>query len=429
MMTAVLAKLRLRRFRSSHKFILITDMNMIRVSVWSVWGTVLLAACSSGGEPQSGNRDQSFVPAVVGRVMSMASQHGGRILVGGVSVNPVSKNGLVRIEEDGSIDAEFDPPILPFNEDFGLGGMVRSLAVQPDGKILAGGRIRLPGAKTADVPLGLTRLNFDGSVDTNFVADVSADVFALKVQPDRQILVGRFGSGGEPCLSRLNSDGSADIDFNTHAIVDRTVAAIGLQPDGKIVIGGTFSSVAGANRTCVARLHKDGRLDTNFNAVIEGQMNFRKDEVIFDPDFTQGVLALFIQPDGKIIVAGAFERVNGRPRRGVARLNHDGSLDGSFNVGAGVNARVFAVARQRNGDVLLGGVFTRVNGTERRRLARLDVNGSVDPSFSSGLGEDWNAVTSFLTDHSELFVGGDYVGSSGYGGVARLDSSTGQMQR
>ncbi|HMJ66418.1 MAG TPA: hypothetical protein VK615_13815 [Candidatus Binatia bacterium] len=403
---------------------------MIRVSVWTAWGTVLLAACSSGGEPQSpGERDQSFVPTVSGRVMSMASQHGGRIFVGGLSVNPVSKNGLVRIEEDGSMDVEFDPPLLPFTEDFGLGGMVRSLAVQPDGKILVGGRIRFRGAKATDQPLGLARLNFDGSVDAGFAAEVFPDVFALKLQPNRQILVGRFGSSDEPCLKRLNFDGSPDVDFNARAIVNSTVAAIGLQPDGKIVIGGTFSSVAGVNRTRIARLHKDGKLDTNFTAVIEGQMNFRKDEVIFDPDFTQGVLALLIQPDGKIVVAGAFERVNGRPRRGIARLNHDGSLDASFDVGTGANARVFAVARQRNGDVLLGGVFTRVNGIERRRLARLDVNGSVDPYFSPDLGPEWNAVTSFLTEHRELFVGGDYVGSAGYGGVARLDSGTGQVQR
>src|SRR5204863_715331 len=88
------------------------------------------------------------------------------------------------------------------------------------------------------------------------------------------------------------------------------------------------------------------------------------------------------QPDGKVIVGGNFTTVNGVARNCVARLLADGSLDTTFNPGTGANDVVVAVLLQPDGKVVIGGYFTTINGTTKRMLARLNADGSVDGTFT-----------------------------------------------
>ena len=88
-----------------------------------------------------------------------------------------------------------------------------------------------------------------------------------------------------------------------------------------------------------------------------------------------------MQPDGKVLIGGSFTSVNGTNRNRIARLNADGSLDSSFNPGTGANGAVRAIVVQPDGNVLIGGNFTTVNGVLRPYVARL-YGDSVAPSMN-----------------------------------------------
>jgi uncharacterized delta-60 repeat protein len=122
---------------------------------------------------------------------------------------------------------------------------------------------------------------------------------------------------------RLNPDGQNDLEFNTGAGANHFIYSISLQADGKIVIGGTFTVFNNVPRNRIARLNSVGSLDQSF-----------------DPGSGAGgeaVMATALQDDDRIVIAGSFTSYNDIPRKGIARLNHDGSLDTSFDPGYGAN--------------------------------------------------------------------------------------------
>src|SRR5262249_40131529 len=146
-------------------------------------------------------------------------------------------------------------------------------------------------------------------------------------------------------LVRLNADGTRDLGF-APAAINNELRGLAVQPDGRIVVGGRFTGVGGAGRGRVARLNADGSLDATF-----------------DPGSgaNDGVRALVLQPDGRVLIAGQFTSVNGTPRNRIARLNADGSLDPTFDPGTGADAQVRTLALQSDGRVLAGGEFTNFN--------------------------------------------------------------------
>lgn len=196
-------------------------------------------------------------------------------------------------------------------------------------------------------------------------------VAATAVQPDGKILIGgtftKVANVARPYLARLNADGSLDANFD--ADVDGSVEAIYVQPDGRILIGGMFSTVHDNPRVGVARVDANGALDANF---LNAQSFY-------------GVNAIAVQSDGKIIVAGGFfgnvgTVQNPIGRNGIARLEPEGTIDESYNPDA--NSFVESVALQADGKLLVVGAFTRIGGENRGHIARLETNGTADTEFS-----------------------------------------------
>ena len=147
--------------------------------------------------------------------------------------------------------------------------------------------------------------------------------------------------------------------------------ALAVQPDGKVLIGGNFTTVGGTARSSIARLNADGSLDTTFDPGVGVSSNVR---------------AMALQPDGKVLIGGWFATVAGTNRNHIARLNADGSLDASFDPGAGASGTVYDIVVQADGKVLIGGAFNTVDGVARNRIARLNADGSLDTSFNPGSG-------------------------------------------
>jgi uncharacterized delta-60 repeat protein len=131
------------------------------------------------------------------------------------------------------------------------------------------------------------------------------------------------------------------------------------------------------------------------------------------------------------VVAGPFDRINGMPMSEVARLNADGSLDTRFTEAASVNRPVYALALQSDGRILIGGDFNVVNGQPRVRVARLNADGSLDSTFDPGTGPD-GTVRQIAVQPSGtgILIRGDFTSVAGQSrpGLARLIAGPGALQ-
>ncbi|HQQ64369.1 MAG TPA: delta-60 repeat domain-containing protein [Pseudomonadales bacterium] len=262
----------------------------------------------------------------------------------------------------GSLDTSFNSSVDP---DISASRLV----TQPDGKIIA--EIRASTSQNNTV----VRLNPDGSLDAGFNSGtiVNGSAYEMAVQPDGKIVIaGHFISYNgisQGHIARLNPDGSLDAGFHSGTGANGELYALAISGDGKIVIGGFFTSFDGVPRNYIAQLNADGSLDNGFNP---------------GTGFAGYVYGLAVQSDGKILVGGIFLSFNGLSANRIARINPDGSLDHTFNTGSGFNMYVDTILLQDDGKILAGGVFTAFNGSSRNYLARLNSNGSLDTGFDAG---------------------------------------------
>jgi hypothetical protein len=182
-----------------------------------------------------------------------------------------------------------------------------------------------------------------------------------------------------------------------------------LQPDGGVLVGGSFMSLSGMTFPRLARITAQGLRDSTFNPGTG----------------PNGVVqALALTASGQVLTGGAFTSYDGRPGQRVVRLYSDGRLDTRFDPGAGPNNDVLALAAQPDGKVWIGGAFTEVDGTPSPYLARLRADGRLDSGLELGRGP--NGPVRWLAWRSDgrLFMGGDFTEFDGYArvGVALLNT-------
>ena len=241
----------------------------------------------------------------------------------------------------------------------GASAPVHSSVVQDDGKVIIAGDFTLYNLGVPTKSSRIARLNVDGSQDDTFGLGVSGPnqrVSTLAIDRNQNpLLAGNVGKvivGGQFTsingttrnrIARLNTDGSLDTSFAPGVGPNNEVFAVAVQNDGKVLIGGSFSTVAGQpNTSGLARLNENGTLDTSFNLNIGASLP---------------VHSILIQTDGKIVVGGEFTQFNGVNVNRIVRLNADGSLDTSFDPGTGANGTVRSLALDGS-DILLGGDFS-----------------------------------------------------------------------
>lgn len=305
------------------------------------------------------------------------------------SINGTSTpRGIARLNADGTVDTSFNVGGTGID----INSRIISCAVQSDGKILLGGGFIFSynGATTRN----MIRLNSDGTLDTSFMYPYTfnpnrfGSIHKIVLQPDGKILVtgnnsmsvDAFGNAiGQPHIFRLNSDGSLDSTFTT-TFLDSSfrdphfcsscinpIQNMVLQPDGKIIIVGTFVNFHDVRRrNNIVRLNSDGTLDTNFQASRNGTTSNRaiKDAVV--------------EPSGKIIIGGEFTTYNGATANKLVRLNADGTVDATFSSGDGpihpINSSggtVFDLNRQADGKVIVSGSFSHYNNISATNITRI----------------------------------------------------------
>lgn len=306
----------------------------------------------------NGTLDTTFDPGPGANdaIRAIAAQADGRLLLGGFFTQVIStnRNRIARLNIDGTLDNSFNPGA-------GADNPVYAITLQPDGRILVGGAFS--AFNSTNVP-GITRLNTNGTVDLTFKPGAGANgpVYAVALQSDGRVLIGGdfTAINGVPRnrIARLNSNGSLDTAFAPTSGMNAPVRTLLFQPDGKIVAGGSFTSVNGVTRNYLARLNADGSLDAGFlgGPLIGGD---------------NSVFTLALQVNGKIVVGGDFNKFNGVSRNRLTRLNDDGSSDPTINFGSGTDAFVSSLLIQPDRKIILGGGFTTYDGTPRLRIARI----------------------------------------------------------
>ncbi len=430
-----------------------------------ILGAVSVGTFGLAGIANAFDANDGYAPSADNVVQAVVVQPDGKAIVAGsfTTINGQVCASLCRLQVDGSVDTSFVSPTVD--------SFIHGMALQPDGKVLVGGQFTMVAGQARHY---LARLNADGSLDTGFAdPNVSHYVYAIALQPDGKLLIGGFFAtiAGQPHndLARLNVDGSLDTSFadTVDAVSGVSVGALVVQPDGKVLIGGTFTSIAGQPRHSLARLNADGTPDAGFpdlNISYPGQ------------SIVPIVEALVLQPDGKLLVGGEFTSIGGQTCNQLARVNADGSVDPGFaypntqtayidtvvlqadgkvlvggNTGntivnqgllerldtdgsvassvvigpaGSIGGVVMALALQPDGKAVAGGSFSSFDGQTRSNLARLNVGGAVDTTLlDQAPGNQINAVA--VQPDDTLLVGGYFttIGGVTRNRLARLDSA------
>jgi uncharacterized delta-60 repeat protein len=321
-----------------------------------------------------------------------------KIIAVGIWNSPQPSSGsffaLVRYHTDGSVDTSFGDQGRVFTDFHVASWAIQgawTAALQPDGKILAAGYASIihPGNSF----YAMARYNTDGSLDQTFgtggkvVTQIETgqhEAYAIAIGSDGKIvLAGSFFATQttQTLVARYNADGSLDTTFGGDGTVTdfrgfspgdaNTARAVAIQPDGKIVIGGSFGrepTVSGYDIT-VARFNTNGTYDNTFGD--QGRL------LIPSPQISEGIKAIVLQPDGRILAAGYSGPNNDFL---VMRLLENGAQDITFSDdgrmtvpmgGAGAND----LTLRPNGKIL-------ITGQAGFSLVSCNTDGTLDTSFS-----------------------------------------------
>lgn len=374
---------------------------------------------------ENGDPDLAFDPGTGANstVQALARQEDGKLLVGGTfsHFNGEYRLYLARLHADGTLDQTFHPPAWSH-------GSVRSIEVLTDGRILCGGSFDEIGVDQERV--GLVRLNADGSLDNTFqtYSHPSISILDIVVQQDGKITIAgwmnQYHDAPRSLITRLLPDGELDESFTTApgGFTDQGVVlfpddgpfvfgpyieSILLQPDGKTLVAGVFSTYGGEERVRIARLNVDGSNDLSFDA----GTYFTSTNPFTGPQ------EISIDALGNITVAGYFDNAGSSDRDDIVRLTSNGQIDPTFDAELVTYGLEDFVKLDDESIVITGRTQPGVTGMNVRRLLP---NGHVDPGFrtevwNSGAGN--NGYSNCLLDdmNGGVVLGGTFTAFDGIG--------------
>lgn len=332
---------------------------------------------SDGSKDATFNSGTGFMdnPNGSSTVLTMVKQKDGKILVGGgfLGYQGIATKYLIRLNADGTKDTSF-------NIGTSFNSTVKTIVLQNDGKIIVGGEFTQFQGLSQN---RLIRLNTDGSKDTSFDVSSGFDttVNSVVLQPDGKIIAGgyftRYVTDTQNGIVRINPDGSRDKTFDilTGFGFSPSVTALGLQSDGKIIVGGAFLYYKGISQNHLIRLNSNGTKDNSFD-IGTGYGIGQTDRINF----------IVVQQNGKIFTGGYFKDYQGITVNNILSINSDGSRDTTFETGDGFNSAVYAIAQQTDGKTIVGGKFTNYQQTLQNNLIRFNTDNSIDTSFNIGSG-------------------------------------------
>jgi len=220
------------------------------------------------------------------------------------------------------------------------------------------------------------------------------NILALATAPDGGVYVGGAftsigGDANRSRLAKINSDGSLDTSFTPPVFGNGEVRTLAVQNDGKVLVGGTFTTVGGVTRNRLLRLNTNGTLDTDFALAIGSAAN-------------GNVNSLVVEPDGNILVGGSITTWNGAAigNRGIVRLSPTGTYLGTTT--GTTTVEVQDLMRLSNGSILMSYNTTSSSAV---KVARLFSDLTVDGSFSYASGRTRVENMALAADGDYLFAG------------------------
>jgi len=317
-------------------------------------------------------------------------------MVNGVSRKRIAKivtssyNGYPASGLQGNIDATFNP-------DPGINARVSAVAYLSDSRMLVGGEFsaiqsattpsiaRLLGSYGANIPTTPTTISAQAASSTQVIVTFSGSSYASSYQIERSV--------NQSTWTQVGNSSSPYFDQGLTPSTTYYYRTRGINYNGS----GAYSSVASC-ATDGNVWYGPGSLDPNIstNFSINGAVN----------DFA-------VQSDGKIVIVGEFTQVNSVSKNRIARLNSDWTLDTAFATGTGADSSIYSVALQSDNKVIISGYFSNIHGISTKYIARLNADGSLDGSFSPGLGPDSYARAITIQSDGKIIIGGDFGSYNG----------------
>lgn len=325
-----------------------------------------------------------------------------------------SANRLVGINPEGTRNTRL-------NTSTGFNNTVSQIAVDSNGKIYCVGSFTSYNGTTAN---RIIRLNRDGTKDTGFDNSTGFNdvVYSVKIDNNGKIYVGGLFTSYKGTTAngiiRLNTDGSKDTGFDNSTGFDVStggyVSASGIAVDSsnKVYVGGAFTSYKGTTANRIIKLHSDGSKDTSFDN---------------STGFDTYVSEVMIDSNGKIYCSGAFTSYKGTTANHIIRLNTDGSKDTGFDNSTGFTGTdVENLAIDSNGKIYCVGNFTAYKGTTANYIIRLNTDGSKDTGFSNTTGFNSQSHGIALSGTS-VYVCGSFTSYKGTAtnGFVKIDGNNG----
>jgi uncharacterized delta-60 repeat protein len=315
---------------------------------------------------------------------------------------------VVRLKRSGVLDTTF-------NTGTGFSGTVSDLLLDSTGKLVVAGNFTVYNG------LGINRiirLNSDGSHDSSFTVTTGFDgtVSALALQSDGKILAAgnfaNYNGNAVAKVARLNADGTFDSSFNPGAGPSTAASHMALQSDGKIILGGNFTTYDGNGSTRLVRVNTNGSWDNTF-AIGTG--------------LNSPPSALAVDSSNNVWVAGTFTTYNSGGVPNLIRIFPSGTRDTDPNI-QGTDQPANAILPLSDGKVLLGGSFATYNSvTSNLGVLRLNTNFTIDTIFNNGgtgTGSTTGANTLAVDSNNMILTAGNFTAYNGrtFGRITRLNS-------
>lgn len=248
--------------------------------------------------------------------------------------------------------------------------------------------------------------------DSSFVINGGANstVRQINIQSNGKIILSGEFNAYQGTLAnrivRLNTNGIVDTSFHSGFASEGPIRATALLPNDQLIIGGLFNSYNGTARKNIARINSNGTLDTSYAKGL-GANNEITD--------------MYLQPDGKVLITGFFNKYNNINFSGFLRLTNSGEIDTTFKIGTGPNSSPNSFSQQSNGKILLVGSFLFYDGIPRNKIVRVNLDGSLDTTFVN------NSISSsiqkiLVLKNDEIIITGGFTNIAGVTktGIARL---------
>ena len=366
-------------------------------------------------------------------VHCVSIQADGKILIGGnfTSYNGLNYNKIIRLNTDGTEDSSF-------NIQSGFNGIVKTIAIQSDGKIIVGGEFTQYQDKACS---RIVRLNVDGTLDSNFGSLPTSTTTPGFYESVNKIILQKNASGVTNeilvCgnftkynnvsafrLVRLTISGQLDTNFNIQlrAGFDNEVNDIALLKDGKIMVGGAFTKYDQQPITGLVRLNSNGSRDTTF-----ANNSFNNTVLSLAVDY--GTNDFGVTGRDKIYVGGSFTKFADTDINRIIKLNYSGNIDTSFNVENGFDGAVRQIQIQ-NKSLFIGGRFNKYKEKEAKCIIKLTIDGNIDDyGFNEEIGITLRGTGGVraisVIDQTKILIAGDFLDYAGttINGVVMLKQS------